>query len=303
MGLSASQSRLLALTSRMSDLELRAQSISNSKVRLSDESSAVSRAYSAALNKQKLKIYTGLSGANNTPTYADATFKNLTTYGSTSTTDKFRYAKTTTGTVVLTQQIAKLMDLNGTSSDTTCDHNVVPLATFLSNCQKAGLLSDPTASSASDVVYYTKLWNEVTENGTTSSGGYFVGNYVTPDGDNSTVTKNENSSAWLQGQIDAGNIALYEFDSTAGSTGLGDYANISWTTGDTTLQESTDDVDTARAEAEYQTAMSAIESKDKKFDVSLNRINTEHSAIQTEIDSVKKVIDKNIERSFKMFQA
>jgi len=303
MGLSASQSRLLALTSRMSDLELRAQSISNSKVRLSDDSAAVSRDYSAALNKQNLKIYTGLSGSNNTATYADATFKNLTTYGSTSTTDKFRYAKTTSGTVVLTQQIAKLMDLNGTSSDTTCDHNIIPLNNFLTNCQKAGLISDVKATSASDVVYYTKLWNEVTENGTTSSSGSYVGNYVTPDGDNATTTQNENSSGWLQGQVDAGNIALYEYDSSAGSSGTGDYSSVSWTTGDTTLEESTDDVDTAKAEAAYQTSMSSIESKDKRFDVELNSINTEHSAIQTEIDSVKKVIDKNIERSFKIFDA
>jgi len=302
MGLSASQSRLLALTSRMSDLELRAQSISNSKVRLSDDSAAVSSDYSAALNKQTLKVYTGLSG-NDTATYAAATFKNLTTYGTTSATDKYRYAKTTSGTVILTQQMAKLMDLNGTSSDTSCDHNIIPLKNFLANCENAGLIADATATSTSDVVYYTKLWNEVTENGATSSSGNYVGNYVTPDGDNSTTTKNENSSEWLQGQIDAGNVALYEYDAKGGTAGTGDYTSVSWTTGDSTLEESTDDIDTAKAEAAYQSATASIQSKDKRFDVELNTINTEHSAIQTEIDSVKKVIDKNIERSFKIFDA
>ena len=56
MGLSASQARLLSLTARLSDLELRAQTISNAKIRLSDQSEGASRKYSDALDKQTLKI-------------------------------------------------------------------------------------------------------------------------------------------------------------------------------------------------------------------------------------------------------
>ena len=43
MGLSASQARMLSLTARLSDLELRAQTIENAKIRLSDESAAASQ--------------------------------------------------------------------------------------------------------------------------------------------------------------------------------------------------------------------------------------------------------------------
>ncbi len=41
--------------------------------------------------------------------------------------------------------------------------------------------------------------------------------------------------------------------------------------------------------------------KDKQLELELQRLQTSHTAIQTEIDSVKKVIDKNVEKSFKTF--
>ena len=54
MGLAASQARLLSITSRISDNELRAQLINNQKMRLATESSQVSENYISALNKSKL---------------------------------------------------------------------------------------------------------------------------------------------------------------------------------------------------------------------------------------------------------
>ena len=47
--------------------------------------------------------------------------------------------------------------------------------------------------------------------------------------------------------------------------------------------------------------MSEIESKDKKYDLDLENINTEHSAVEKEHDSVSKVIDGNVERTFTIF--
>ena len=45
MGLSASQGRMLSLTARLSDLEYRAQNIQNQKIRLADQSEAVSKVH------------------------------------------------------------------------------------------------------------------------------------------------------------------------------------------------------------------------------------------------------------------
>lgn len=289
MGMSASQARMLSLTSRLSDLELRAQEISNAKIRLSDQAEKASQAYSDALDKQTLKIYSGLQ-SDGTSGYVDATLKNLTSYGSASTADKFRYVKTTSGAMVVDADVASMYAAN--SGDK---------ATFITACgSKYGVtVTDQTSTGYK---YYADLFDQISANG-----------YVTPDGKSSsktaaantavTSTTNENNSTWLQSQIDAGNVYLYEYDSTGGTTGTGAFVNVSWTSGDSALSEVTDKTDTAKAEADYETNMSSINSKDKRFDVQLQDINTEHTAVQTEIDSVKKVIQKNIERGFKIFDA
>ena len=57
----------------------------------------------------------------------------------------------------------------------------------------------------------------------------------------------------------------------------------------------------AKAEVKYKNAMTEIENKDKKYDQDLKKLDSEHTALQTEYESVKNVIDKNVERSFKAF--
>lgn len=100
MGMSASQARLLSLTTRLSDLELRAQTISNSKTRLADASSEASRNYQEALDKQRLTMYNSASDSR-----VDATAKNLTTYNS-STLGKQRILVDAAGQVIISQQMA-----------------------------------------------------------------------------------------------------------------------------------------------------------------------------------------------------
>ena len=50
MGVSANQSRLMTLTARMHDLEMRAQQISNEKVIMSLKSEAIALEYSNSMN-------------------------------------------------------------------------------------------------------------------------------------------------------------------------------------------------------------------------------------------------------------
>ena len=59
----------------------------------------------------------------------------------------------------------------------------------------------------------------------------------------------------------------------------------------------------AIAEQVYQTQMDNLESQDKQFDLQLNKLESEHNALQTEYDSVKSVISKNVEKSFNIFNA
>ena len=48
-------------------------------------------------------------------------------------------------------------------------------------------------------------------------------------------------------------------------------------------------------------AFSIINNKDTKFDTELSKLETERTTITTEMDSIKKVKDDNIERTFGIF--
>ena len=57
----------------------------------------------------------------------------------------------------------------------------------------------------------------------------------------------------------------------------------------------------AKAEAKYEKDLRDINKKDKQYDLTLSKLETERSALTTEYDSVKKVIEDNIERTFGIF--
>lgn len=57
----------------------------------------------------------------------------------------------------------------------------------------------------------------------------------------------------------------------------------------------------AKAEAEYEHTLKEVDRKDKRYDMDLNKLETERTALTTEYDSVKKVIQDNIDRTFKIF--
>lgn len=54
MGMSATQARLLTITGRLTDNEMRSQTITNSKLRLAQKSSDASQEYMDALSSEKL---------------------------------------------------------------------------------------------------------------------------------------------------------------------------------------------------------------------------------------------------------
>ena len=71
--------------------------------------------------------------------------------------------------------------------------------------------------------------------------------------------------------------------------------------GSSRVNEVLDTSDDAAAEAKYEAAMKDIQKKDKILELRLEQVQTEESAIETEIESIKQVIDKNIEDSFGTF--
>lgn len=60
------------------------------------------------------------------------------------------------------------------------------------------------------------------------------------------------------------------------------------------------DPDTSEA-IKLQLRINAIQSLDKGLELQLRRVDTQQQAVQTELDAVKKIIDKNVELTFKVF--
>jgi hypothetical protein len=67
------------------------------------------------------------------------------------------------------------------------------------------------------------------------------------------------------------------------------------------ISEQDDSLKVTKAEVKYKKAVEEIQVKDKRYDLDLKKLDTQHNALQTEYDSLKTVINKNTERSFKAF--
>jgi len=328
MGMSASQARMLSLTARMSDLEFSGQSISNSKIRLSQQSQDATKAYQDALNELKLTV-------NNGTANIDATAYNLTTYGVISSTDKQRFLTDSSGKILVTEKVANASMssqnvtstsyylknvINGTGYQNAEDYlradlgystkdeaiaagrtydaeQVTYYKSLYSGAEEfmnaLGYTADPsqTADDADPkydsgaVKYYTTVLEQILENGSYNPGD-----------------ANMKNSEWLYNQLNSGEIFLTELgQDDVDNDGDRDWENISWSSGDSSITTVKDTTGAAKAEAQYETVMAQIQAQDNRFDLELKSIDTEHAAIQAEIDSVKKVIEKNVDNTFKTF--
>lgn len=328
MGLSAEQGRLLLLTVRLSDLEFRAQGISNARIRLAEYASEASREYEQALNKEKITVYSPkISG------YIDANAYNLTTYDAISTLDKQRFLVDSGDRVLVNSKVAEgysgamtrtiIVDGEETTAE-TLQNSYGSLEAYLK--AKLGYSSEieSTALNLSydqnKVTYYTNCYYGreafLNSQGYTANAdnedqslNYDKGaliyyenafNRISKNGYNMIPDSNMTDSEWLYQQLSSGNIFLEERDMSCKSI---EWIKVSWSSGDSSLKTERDKRDEAQAEAAYQSKMAQIQSKDKRYDLELKSIDTQHQAAQTEVESVKKVINKNIERSFKIFDA
>ena len=102
------------------------------------------------------------------------------------------------------------------------------------------------------------------------------------------------STEWIQFALESGIVTMEQVDSDNHWIAT-NYTNCS------DITEQTNNAAATLAEAEYNAAMNKIENKDKKYDLELKNIDTEHNSLQTEYDSIKSAIDKNIERTFKIY--
>ena len=220
MGLAASQARLLLLTARKSDLEYRAQQITNSLMILAQQTEEVAREYSVKISNQTI-VFQGID-------------RNQTTTNFT--------AKTISGI---------------TAVDGAYNVEVrVP--------EYDPVTKEPTGK------YIWKPWTEVMDEDKDITGPELLQGYN--DGTMRIVFLNQN--------------------------GQKEKVDLNGNNGFVTTYYTDDD---KQAEAEYNTKTASIQVKEKRLQNDLNQVQTQQKACDTEIDSVKKIMDKNIERTFKVF--
>ena len=115
-----------------------------------------------------------------------------------------------------------------------------------------------------------------------------------------------NSSEWLEFALEHGMITLEQAQFNAdGSVKYPEMGTYDWNsiihTNASDIVSQDDEMAIARAEVIYKNKLTEIDNKDKKYEQDLKKLDTEHTALQTEYDSIKEVITKNVERSFKAF--
>ena len=138
-------------------------------------------------------------------------------------------------------------------------------------------MNDQNDNGEAKAQWYTNLYNRI----------YQCGYSVLKDGLAS-------SEDWIKYAFESGIVTMEQVDSYNEWNQL-NYNNCS------DITEQTDTRAVTIAEAEYNAAMNKIENKDKRYDLELKNIDTEHNSLQTEYDSIKAAMDKNIERTLKLY--
>ena len=132
--------------------------------------------------------------------------------------------------------------------------------------------------------YYTRLYDEIQ-----ASGGC-----QTMDGAASGSEGNE----WLNNMVGSGRVLIDYYDTDKKQW---TETSVATSTNQNYIQEVQDEADLKKAEATYEHELGVINQKDTKFDRDLSKLETERTSITTEMDSIKKVRDDNIERTFGIF--
>ncbi len=275
MGLASSQARLLLLTSRKSDLEYKSQMISQRKIMLSMQTEGLGTEYTKALSNTRLMM-----------SYYNATNENQ------SFKEQITYAGLTSG--------------NGTA-----------LGKFLIT-DESGVIQLPPAEAGKAPELPTWIKEKLTgtpavpANGTTpavpaippSASINTTNKTITIDGVTYKYAENENLSNKMafQDSLQNGSLYLKKYDPESQSENDAQTPFFTQAiSGSTNFDSELYTEDDAKAQAEYEQASRKIQNQDKILDLELKNIETQHKAIETEYDSVKQVIQKNIETSYKIF--
>ncbi len=299
MGLSASQARLLSVTQRINNNELKSEILANNKIRLAEDGTRASEKYVNSLNMKKLdyKVY---KQSGDMETVA-LTFNALTNYSDLKT----QYAlMSSNGQVYVGSEDAKIYESANNLYEFLNAYGLIE------ENDEGGytLLDDKKAQ------WYTNLWYKMdSQNIVDIRLNKFGDDNERTYEDFKTIEKQAGSgnylllddvfvgsSTWLQFALENGLAVLTRIQTDTSAEEKVFWQDIEYTSA-TDIIESDDDANVQRAEVEYQQETKRIKAEDQKLDLDIKKLDTEHSALKTEYDSIKNVLGKNVERSFTAF--
>jgi len=308
MGMSASQARLLSLTSRMHDLEAQAQSIQYSKLDLVNSKNDVYDEYMDALDSTKYQMSVVTLNGNE---FVDMTYTNMV-MANTAGVHSMYAITNAKGQIMLPEQIASKLGPEGYRGNMDNFEGFPSERDFMLIVAKNYLYSGRVDISGDD-----GFINQMKSDGNYDywKGIYYqiIGGYK-DENDNPVAGRgycaisrqNATDRVWLEESLNSGDAQIFKLTREQIEFGVDNKFNIFAQTGlavDTELQEVEDTERIKKATVKYENAIKDIDGKETKLDMQLARIDTLHNALKTEFDSVKQIVSKNIDRSFKTFNA
>mgnify|MGYP004451808867 FL=1 len=296
MGMSASQARLLSLTSRMHDLEYEAQVLQYSKLDLADIKNKAYDEYEEALDSTKFQMTMVTADGKE---YQDITYQNMIMANAGAVHSLYTLTEAASGKILLPEQIA--------SKITPMPNNVDD---FLEIVAKNYLYTGRTDLTTKDEYiremrsdgnydYWKSIYYQI--------GGYQddSGNLVSGRGFIPISKQNAVDRDWLSEALNSGEVSLYKMtkeESFLDGKAVNIFAETSMSSDpDITEVKNQELIDLASVK--YEKAIDDVNTKDQKLDLQLAKIDSLHNALKTEYDSVKQIVSKNIDRSFKTFNA
>lgn len=315
MGMSASQMRYAMLTGRKSDVQFQGQQINQQRTTLATETSA----YNAQL--LDLTVPTPPSTSDYTTTnysYINSDGQKYTitgtTYDASTNTYTINASYNTTGNKVMSGLASYYKSTtNGVDSYYTGSNDK------RTNLTKVDLANEDSTIAAQDVNNLQKIYGsnyanntyyKYTVDGTTR---YIDSNTL----ETAATTKEQASYKYVKEDADVTIPTTLtgakiqwsssgRMESITTSTGTSYSLSVASTTDDNAYKDAYEEYEFQKGEYskkvnDINAQIDIVESEDKKLELKLKDLDTQNNALNTEMDSVKKVIDKNIEQSFKAF--
>ena len=300
MGLSASQARFLQLTARKSNVEYEAQQISFQRLQLADKEAAASTKYQDATSNRKM-VFTFNTGSEIAK--VDISYSNYKNYmnqqldGLSTSQDKYYLVSSSGNKVVVSSEAER---------DEMIEKNTKLIALEDIENAKAQVAQAEIDGDSSSISDYTKSlakmdlssYESRIEGEGEDAKEYYV--QKTFDKNDFFIAENLDVDSF-QRAIQEGTYYFAKFEENS-ETHEQELKTQAWETlGNGAIIEEYDKSDDAQAEAEYKATQDKLQNTDKRLELRLNQLESERSAIETELESVQKVIDDNIEGTFNTF--